>query len=373
MKTTEYPITVRDLYAGFADRGDAGVVAYNVRLDIRPPYQRAFIYKPEQQQAVIDTALQGAPLSIIYWAAREPDASNPAEYEVLDGQQRTLSLMRFIAGAFSVKYNGVEKTFSNLPQDIRDQILDYKLLVYVCDGDESEKLDWFKRINIAGEVLNDQELLNAVFSGPWLTSAKQWFSKTGGAAAGVSEGYVKAVANRQEYLAIALKWIARRDGVSVEQYMGSHAHDLNSNELRGYFTSVVEWARAVFPKARKELKSVDWAKLYDEHGQRNDLDSAALEARVAGLMADDDVTKKYGVYEYVLTGKERLLSIRQFSDRDKRTAYQRQQGVCPGCGESFEIEQMQGDHIVPWSRGGCTTPDNCQMLCTECNSTKSDT
>lgn len=228
-------------------------------------------------------------------------------------------------------------------------------------------------------MLNDQELLNAVFSGPWLTSAKQWFSKTGGAAAGVSEGYVKGVANRQEYLALALKWIARRDGVSVEQYMGVHAHDLNSNELRGYFTSVIEWARAVFPKARKELKSVDWAKLYDEHGQCNDLDSAALEARVAGLMADDDVTRKYGVYEYVLTGKERLLNLRQFSDSDKATMFARQQGRCNqprwtghDPDELFEQSEMQADHIVPWSKGGRTDLSNGQMLCAACNSEKSN-
>lgn len=373
MKTTFHPVTVRDLHDGYVDRGDAGVSAYGGRLDARPAYQREFVYGTDKQQAVIDTVLKGAPLSLVYWAVREPDAQNPAQYEILDGQQRTLSLMRFVSGGFKVVYDGVERYFANLPGDIQDRVLDYEMLVYVCDGDESEKLDWFKRINIAGETLNDQELLNAVFSGPWLVHAKQYFSKQGGAAAGISDGYVKELANRQGYLAVALKWIARRDSTTVEGYMGAHAHDANANELRGYFASVAEWARSTFPKARNDLKSVDWGRLYDEHGQRNDLDPAVLEAQVAELMADDDVTRKYGVYEYVLTGKERLLSIRQFSDRDKRTAYERQQGVCPGCYEHFEIEQMQGDHITPWSKGGATVPANCQMLCVECNGDKSDT
>lgn len=282
--------------------------------------------------------------------------------------------MRFLAGGFKVDCGGVEQYFANLPGDVRGRIFDYELLVYVCDGDESEKLDWFRRINIAGEVLNDQELLNAVFSGPWLTAAKRWFSRPGSAAAGVSENYVKGVAIRQEYLATALRWIARRDATSVEGYMGAHAHahDANANELQNYFTSVVEWARSVFPTVRKELRSVDWARLYDEHGTRSDLDPQALETRLGELLSDNDVTHKSGVYEYVLTGRERLLSIRAFSARDKCTAYERQQGICPGCGEHFDYEAMQGDHIVPWSRGGHTVPENCQMLCRECNSLKSD-
>lgn len=372
MKTTERKTTVRELRSGFSDQADAGVSALDGRLDIRPAYQREFVYKPAQQQAVIDTVLKGAPLSVIYWAVREPDTVNPAEYEVLDGQQRTLSLMRFVNSAFSIKYNDAEHYFHTLPSDIQDKILDYELLVYVCDGTDSEKLGWFKTINIAGEVLNDQELLNAVFSGPWLVHAKQYFSRTAGVAAAMSDGYVKGVANRQDYLATALKWIARAQDTTVEKYMSAHAHDANASELRGHFANVVEWAKATFPKVRKELKSVDWGRLFHEHGSRTDLNAVDLETRVAALMADDDVTRKYGVYEYVLTGRERLLSIRQFSDRDKRTAYERQQGVCPGCDEHFEIGAMQGDHITPWSKGGRTTPENCQMLCVECNSTKSD-
>lgn len=370
MKVVSQPITVRKLYEGYQDSGDAGVSTYGGLLDIRPPYQREFVYKPAQQVAVLDTVLSNAPLSIIYWAKREADPQNPAEYEVLDGQQRTLSIMRFVTGAFKIDFNGVEQYFANLPGDIQDQILDYELLVYVCDGTESEKLAWFRRINIAGEVLNQQELLNAVFSGPWLTSAKSWFSKSGGAAAGISDGYAKAEANRQGYLALALKWLARKDGVSVEDYMGAHAHDLNANELRNYFTSVIEWARAVFPQARKELKSVDWALLYDQHGARTDLDPVLLEAQISSLMADEDVTKKYGVYEYVLTGSERGLSIRAFSDRDKRTAFERQQGRCAGCNEVFLISEVQGDHVVPWSQGGKTISENCEMLCKDCHDGK---
>lgn len=371
MRTTHSPITVRELRSGFSDQADAGVSALDGRLDIRPAYQREFVYKPTQQQAVINTVLKGAPLSVIYWAVREPDTVNPAEYEVLDGQQRTLSLMRFVNSAFSIKHDGAEHYFHTLPGDIQDKILDYELLVYVCDGTDSEKLGWFKTINIAGEVLNEQELLNAVFSGPWLVHAKQYFSRTAGIAAAMSDGYVKGVANRQDYLATALKWIAYAQGTTVEGYMSAHAHDANASELRGYFANAVEWAQGTFPETRKELTRVDWGRLFHEHGSRTDLDAAALEAQVSSLMADPDVTKKSGVYEYVLSGKERLLSIRAFTDRDKRTAYEQQDKRCAACNKEFPINELQGDHVVPWSQGGSTVPENLEMLCKDCHEAKS--
>lgn len=370
MQTTYEPKTVKEIFSGFSDRQDAGVSAFDGRLDIRPPYQREFVYSSKQSRAVVDTVLKGAPLSLIYWAKREPDEQNPAEYEILDGQQRTLSLMRFLNGAFSVKYGEAEHYFHTLPQDVQEKILNYELLVYVCDGTDSDKLEWFKTINIAGAVLNEQELLNAVYSGPWLVYAKQYFSRQGCPAAASSDGYVRGVANRQDYLATALKWIANAQDITVEGYMSAHAHDSNSNEIRNYFNSAVEWAKSTFPHRRKELNSVDWGRLFHEHGHRTDLDSSALEQRISELMADPDVTKKSGVYEYVLTGKERLLSIRAFTDRDKRTAYEQQDKKCAGCHNEFEISKLQGDHIIPWSQGGQTLPDNLEMLCRDCHEAK---
>ena len=373
MNITEQHITVRDLFDGYQDSGDDGVVALGGRLDIRPPYQREFIYKPEQQRAVIDTVLKDCPLNVFYWAARTPDADNPAEYEILDGQQRTLSLMRFLDGKYAVDAGGTEQSFTNMPGDVQNRILDYALLVYICDGTESERLEWFKRINIAGEALNEQELLNAVYSGPWVTSAKQWFSKTGGPAAQLSEHYVKRTAIRQEYLELALKWIARRDSTNIASYMDAHATDANAQELIGYYEHVLSWAKRTFPvKREREQSKVDWAKLYDANGARADLDPQKLEEQITKLMADEDVTRKPGIYEYVLDGSERALSIRSFTTQQKREAYERQGGICPVTGEHYAIDEMEADHIIPWSQGGRTTAENCQMLSKKANRNKSD-
>ena len=373
MQITEQHITVRELYNGYKDSGDDGVIALDEQLDIRPPYQREFIYKIEQQKAVIDTVLKGCPLNVFYWAVRKPDANNPAKYEILDGQQRTLSLMRFLDGKYTVDINEVEQSFANLPDDVQNRILDYELLVYICDGTESERLEWFERINIAGEALNRQELLNAVYSGTWITSAKQWFSKPNGTAAQLSEHYVKRVAIRQEYLELALKWIARRDDTTIETYMNDRAKDANAQELIEYYERILNWAKRTFPEKReREQSKVDWAKLYDENGTRTDLDPAVLETRVAELMADEEVTSKPGIYEYVLNGNERALSIRSFTDDQKREAYERQDGICLVTGKHYAIDEMEADHIIPWSQGGKTTIENCQMLSKKANRDKSN-
>ena len=373
MKIIEYHIAVRELYNGYKDLGDDGVVALNGRLDIRPPYQREFIYKPEQQKAVIDTVLKGCPLNVFYWAVRTPDADNPAEYEILDGQQRTLSLMHFLAGKYTVDVDGTEQSFTTMPADVQDKIYNYALLVYACDGSESERLEWFRRINIAGEALNEQELRNAVYSGSWVTSAKQWFSKTNGPAAQLSEHYVKRTAIRQEYLELALKWIARRDDTTIEAYMVAHDKDANAQELISYYTSVIDWAKRTFPvKREREQSKVDWAKLYDANGTRTDLDPQKLEEQITKLMADEDVTRKPGIYEYVLDNNERALSIRTFTTQQKREAYERQKGICRATGKHYEIDEMEADHIIPWSQGGRTTAENCQMLSKKANRDKSD-
>lgn len=353
-------VTVRELYEDYFNDAEEGVVGYGERLDIRPKYQREFVYRDKQRDEVVHTVMRGLPLNVMYWAKVDGED----RYEVLDGQQRTISICEYVDGSFSFN----DMYFYNLPEDQQRAILDYELFIYVCSGTDSEKLEWFKIINIAGEKLTDQELRNAVYAGSWTADAKKYFSKTGCVANSLAGDYLKGASIRQEYLETALTWIADREGLaSIEAYMSAHQHDPSAVQLWNYFRSVIEWVQAIFPKYRREMKGLAWGLLFNKHGERTDLDPRALEARVSELMADPDVTKKSGVYEYLLTGSERCLSIRQFDDRDKRAAYEQQKGICPICGEHFDYGEMEGDHIVPWSKGGHTTPDNCRMLCAECN------
>ncbi len=333
------------------------------RLDIRPKYQREFIYCAAQQQAVMNTILRGFPLNTMYWAVR-----GDGTYEVIDGQQRTLSVCKFVAGDFSIPWRGSVLFFGNLPDDEREKVMDYRLMVYLCEGTDSEKLDWFRTINIAGEELTDQELRNAVYAGPWTADAKRYFSRTECPAFQVGGKYLSGSAIRQDYLETAIRWFAKGD---IEGYMAAHQHETSAAELWVYFQNVITWVKTLFPKYRKEMKSPAWGFLYNEFKEGR-YDPAELEREVARLMADDDVGRKSGIYEYLLSGKarERALSIREFTDSQKRSAYERQKGKCAQCGNHFEYEQMEGDHITPWSEGGHTTPDNLQMLCKECNRRK---
>lgn len=371
MKITHRQVSVRELCVGFADCNDAGVVGFGGRLNIRPPYQREFVYKDEQRNKVIDTVRKGYPLNVMYWA-RNPDPSDPASdqlasFEVLDGQQRTLSVCHYVAGKFPIN----EQWFHNLTQDQQEQVLDYRLTVYVCEGPESEKLEWFRTINIAGEKLTDQELLNAVYTGPWLTSAKAYFSKPNCPAYQLASDYVTGSPIRQELLELALMWLSKGSPAS---YMAVHQHDKTAIELWNYFSSVINWVKATFPVVRKEMRSVDWGALYDEHKNDN-LDPTALEARIQDLLLDEDVTRKAGVYPYVLTGKERYLSLRTFPEKVKREAYTKQGGVCAesACPEKariFKLDEMEADHIDPWHAGGRSVLSNCRMLCKACNRRK---
>lgn len=363
MDIKQIEVTVGEVCEGYFNDAEEGVVGYDERLDIRPRYQREFVYTGKQRDEVIRTVMKGLPLNVMYWCKTGEDS-----YEVLDGQQRTVSLCEYVDGSFSVD----DMYFDNLPQDKREQILGYKLFVYVCDGTDSEKLDWFRIINIAGEKLTDQELRNAVYAGPWTSDAKRYFSKTGCPASQLAGDYLNGKTIRQEYLETAISWAAAADGETIEAYMAKHQHDPSAVSLWNYFRSVIDWVQAIFPKYRKEMKGLPWGLFYNEHKDRTDLDPKALEADVSRLMADEDVTKKGGVYEYLLTGKERCLSIRAFDDRMKRAAYERQGGVCPYCGEHFELSEMHADHIKPWAKGGPTTAENCQMLCRDCNLKKSD-
>lgn len=353
-------IRVRELTEGYLDHEEGGVIGYDGKLDIRPPYQREFIYKDKQRDAVIDTVTKNFPLNVMYWAVRGDD-----NYEVIDGQQRTISISQYVDGVFS--FNG--RYFHNLQEDEQDQILDYKLMVYLCRGEDSQKLKWFETINIAGEKLTDQELRNAVYSGSWVSDAKRYFSKTGCPAYGIGSDYVSGSPIRQDYLEVAIKWISNND---INEYMAQHQNKPTANALWIYFQSVISWTSATFTKKRKPMKSVNWGELYNEY-KDTEYDPKEIEKEIAKLILDDDVSKKSGIYPYVLTRKEKYLSIRAFTENMKQKIYEKQKGICPICKEHFTIGQMEADHITPWSDGGKSNEDNCQMLCKECNRRKSNT
>ena len=351
-------ISVNDLVNGYEDNNEDGVIGYDGKLDIRPPYQREFIYKDKQREAVIDTINKNFPLNVLYWAVKEND-----KYEVIDGQQRTISICQYVEGEFAL--NG--KYFHNLQTDEKDKILNYKLMIYLCEGSDSEKLEWFRTINIAGEKLTEQELRNAVYSGSWVSDAKRFFSKSGCAAYGLGSDYMNGSPIRQDYLETTIKWVSS-DG--IENYMARHQHDPDANELWLYFQSVINWVKVIFPKYRKEMKGINWGDLYNQHHHKK-FDSKKLEENISTLMMDDDVTNKKGIYEFVLNGKEKHLNIRVFTDNQKREAFERQKGICVVCKNTFNLNEMEADHITPWHAGGRTSSDNCQMLCKEDNRRKS--
>jgi hypothetical protein len=362
MKIKLNEISIRDVTKSYIDNDEEGVVGYNGKLNIRPKYQREFIYNEKERNAVIDTIQKGFPLNTMYWVV-----NGDGNFEVLDGQQRTVSFCQYVNGNFSVYTDGYNKAFQNLTEQEQNQILDYKLMIFFCEGNDKEKLDWFNTINIAGETHNKQELRNAVYAGTWLTAAKTIFSKSNCVAYLLAKDYVKGILIRQVFLETALKWISNGD---IEGYMSTHQHDTNANELWTHFKNVIEWIMLTFITCRhKEMKEVNWGELYDEFKNKL-LDPLKLEQEIKLLMMDYDVTNKKGIYPYVLTRKEKYLNIRPFNDNQKREAYERQKGVCTKCGEHFEIEEMEGDHIKPWIKGGHTEARNCQMLCTNCNGIK---
>lgn len=358
MKIQLREISIREVTAGYVNNQEDGVVGYGGRLNIRPKYQREFVYKDKQRDSVIDTVRKNFPLNVLYWVKNEDDS-----YEVLDGQQRTISICEYVEWNFSLDF----QYFHNLTDIEQEQILDYKLMVYFCEGNDKEKLDWFRTINIAGEKLTDQELRNAIYTGTWLTEAKKYFSRTSCPAYGIGSEYMNGSPIRQDYLETAISWISDE---KIEGYMSENQHNPNANELWLYFQSVISWIKVVFPNYRKEMKGIAFWPLYNEFKARA-LDSKKLEIEVTSLMQDEDVTKKSGIYEYVLTRKERFLSIRAFTDKQKRETYERQAGICTACSLHFEIWEMEADHITPWHEGGKTTAENCQMLCRDDNRRKS--
>jgi hypothetical protein len=282
---------------------------------------------------------------------------------VIDGQQRTISICQFVNGDFAYLF----RYFHNLQKDEQEKILNYKLTIYLCEGTDSEKLEWFRTINIAGEKLTEQELRNAVYSGSWVSDAKRYFSKTGCPAYGLGNDYMNGSPIRQDYLECVIDWISKGN---IEVYMSNNQHEPNSNEIWLYFQSVINWIKTIFPKYRKEMKGVNWGFLYNDYKDLK-VDSKKLEERITQLMMDDDITNKKGIYQYLLSNKEKFLNIRAFTDNQKRESYERQKGICVVCKEYFEIHQMEADHITPWHSGGKTSSDNCQMLCKEDNRRKS--
>jgi len=301
MKIELKDITVKELTEGYEDKAESGVFGYSGKLDIRPPYQREFIYKDKQRDAVIDTITKDFPLNVMYWSVKDDGT-----FEMIDGQQRTISICQYVKGDFAFMF----KYFHNLNAEEKKQILNYKLKIYFCSGTDSERLQWFRTINIAGEKLTDQELLNAVYSGSWVTDAKRYFSKSNCAAHAIGSDYLNGSAIRQEYLETAIHWHSKG---GIEKYMAIHQHDPTAIELWNYFQSVMSWVKATFTVKRKFMKGVAWGELYNEFSKKK-YDPKAIEAETAKLIADDEVEKKSGIYPYILTREERYLSLRAFTD-----------------------------------------------------------
>ena len=370
MTIKQLEVTIGEITKGYINNEEQGVRGYNGLLDIRPPYQREFIYNEAEQRAVINTVLNEYPLNVMYWVKRSDDAECP--YEVMDGQQRTLSLCQYVAGKFAVDF----KYFDNQPADDQKKILDYKLTVYVCEGKESEKLEWFKTINIAGKPLNEQEIRNAVYAGPFVSDAKHHFSKSNCGAYRLGKDLVNGSPIRQDFFKKALEWMAEhetRNGKpqSAVGYMAIHQHDKNAIPLWTYFQNVLNWAISTFnmKKFKIIMKGVDWALLYDKYHEQP-LDIKAMEDRISDLIGDDEIQKPNGIIPYVLTGDERYLDLRTFKDKIKKAIWEKQNHKCAICGKEFDFEFMEGDHIKPWREGGRTDIKNCQMLCRQCNRSK---
>lgn len=370
-------IPVKDVFDGYKDADEDGVVGYYGQLDIRPKYQRNFVYDLPEAKAVINTVLHGFPLNVMYWVV-----NNNENYEVLDGQQRTLSIMQFLDHKFPIEWDGQTMYVDALPDDLYDRLINYPLMVYWCTGNDSEKLAWFKTVNIAGEKLTNQELRNITYVGSWLSDAKRYFSKRGCAASKTSDHYVKGDPNRQELLEKALIWIADAQGTSIDEYMAQHKSDDDANELWQYWQKVMDWIRMTFPTVYKQMNGLDWGTLYNKY-HANDYNSSKIDKDIARLIADDEVVKKKGIWQYELAvnsneaGATKYLNLRSFPTNMMQKKLKEQGGHCPMCVEEgndkvYKLSEMEGDHITPWSEGGRTEYDNLQMLCKRHNRLKSN-
>lgn len=390
MRTTlRTDITIGEISRGFQynELEGKGLFGLNGRLTIQPEYQRNYIYADGKRDvAVVRSVMREYPLGLIYLVKTGVNAQGEDLLEVLDGQQRITSLGRFITGKFAVPdRDGIPQYFDSLPADQRDRVLKTPLLIYTCEGSEGEIKEWFRTINIAGVPLNEQELLNAVYSGPFVTKAKEVFSNSGNVHTTKWAAYLNGSANRQDFLATALSW---RSGGAVSEYMAGNRN--KPEEVRGltqHFNAVIDWVATLFPDVEREMRGLDWGRLYEKH-KDTPYDSDRLGARVRALYADPFVKNRKGVYEYLLGGEtdHRLLQVRVFDEATKRKAYKDQseaavqKGVsnCPICAASgnnnskkiWAMKEMEADHVTPWSKSGSTTAENCEMLCKTHNRSK---
>jgi hypothetical protein len=377
-------LTVDDICAGFVynQLEGKGLFGLGGMLTIQPEYQRNYIYADgggKKEQAVIESLLMGYPLGLIYFNKVAKD-----KFEVLDGQQRITSIGRFVTNKFMITDNGNPKYFDSLPADQQARIRDSKLLIYECEGTESEIKQWFETINIAGVPLNSQELLNAIYSGPFVTLAKAEFSNGQNANIRKWSAYVKGSANRQDFLERALDWVSKGD---IGSYMSQHRNDNNINELKTYFNSVIDWVSTVFIDVLPEMKGLEWGRLYEEHHGKPYV-SKKMSDDVKKLAADDCVKSRKGIFEFLLGGsvETKLLEVRVFDTQVKRVAYAKQtkaaeakgESNCPLCANGhaanksriYKLDEMDADHVAAWSKGGGSSAGNCQMLCITHNRAK---
>lgn len=381
-------LTLRDLVNGYHDNGENGVVAFGGKLNVRPAYQRAFVYTPDKRDMVMRSVYDNLPLNVMYWS-KNPDGT----FEIIDGQQRTISMCQFITNddgngnPIAINFDGRRtQIFDMLSPEKQKQILDdYKLQVYVCEGSDDEKLDWFHTINIAGETMREQELLNADYTGKWLTDAKSYFSKkTNNSALNFAfyDNDIKHTllsingdeANRQDLLELVLQWIIdtnKDEYPEIKYYMAKHRSNENASELINYYTSVIDWVKSIFTVYRKEMKGLDWGILYNKY-HKNIYDPLKIEEELSRLFdlydVDPDGLKKSGFYEYVLSGDRTLIWHRVFSDKQQRQAWFNQNKCCAGrCGREFALKDLEAHHKIAFADGGETTIENCLMLCHDCH------
>jgi len=382
--TLRTDITVADICKGFVynELEGKGLYGLSGKLTIQPEYQRNYIYADGKRDvAVIDSILKGYPIGLIYFV--EPVEG---KYEVLDGQQRITSLGRYVTGKFAIKDDkGMQQYFSGLDKDKQQKILDTELTIYICRGQEQEIKEWFRTINIVGVPLVNQELLNAIYSGPFVTAAKAEFSNSQNAMVQKWKAFVSGDVKRQAFLETALDWVSKGN---IEAYMSQHRYDDNINELKTYFTTVIDWADGVFQDIRSEMCGLEWGRLYETY-HNTPYDPAEVNERVHALFGDEFVSDRKGIFEYILGGEQNksLLNIRVFDERTKKKVYALQtskaeaerRSNCPLCAASdvenlrlriYKLSEMDADHVTAWSKGGSTDESNCQMLCKTHNRAK---
>lgn len=386
MKTTLKTYKVSEIVNGFVynELEGKGLFGLSGKLTIQPEYQRNYLYATDKKEvAVIESLLKEYPLGLIYF-----NEVTEQEFEILDGQQRITSIGRFTTGKFAIKdENRREQLFSSLPKDKQEKIMNSDLLVYHCSGEESEIKEWFKTINIVGIPLNEQELLNAIYSGPFITKGKEEFSNSSNANIQKWSAYVKGTATRQDFLSTALDWVSFSKKESKESYMSAHRFDKSIVELKAYFNSVIDWVSSVFRDVKKEMCGLEWGKLYEKY-HTIPYDSDVISKSVEELYGDLFVKNKKGIFEFILGGKKEynLLDVRIFDESTKKSVYKKQTDLakehrisnCPLCAignnnnktKIWDLKDMDADHVTAWSKGGSTDISNCEMLCKTHNRSK---